>query len=63
MKPLLRIDYVFLSQGMRDVHVEQYQRIMDEGSDHFPIAIDMSFSCSFRSGSPIAEEGEELAEN
>jgi endonuclease/exonuclease/phosphatase family metal-dependent hydrolase len=63
VKPLLRIDYVFLSQGMRDVNVEQYQRIMDEGSDHFPIAIDLLFSGSPCSGSPISEEGEELADN
>lgn len=62
VKPLLRIDYVFLSQGINDVHVAQYQRIMDDGSDHFPIAIDMWFSGSPRSGSPISEE-DTVAEN
>jgi endonuclease/exonuclease/phosphatase family metal-dependent hydrolase len=52
VKPLLRIDYVFLSQGLDDVRVVQYQRILDEGSDHFPIAIDLAFNVSPRSGSP-----------
>ena len=32
---------------------------MNEGSDHFPIAIDMSFSDSTRSSSPVSEEEEE----
>ena len=49
-------------QGVNDVHVAQYQRIMDDGSDHFPIAIDMWFSGSPRSGSPISEE-DTVAEN
>jgi endonuclease/exonuclease/phosphatase family metal-dependent hydrolase len=52
VKPLLRIDYVFLSQGLDDVRVAQYQRILDDGSDHFPIAIDLDFYGSPRSNSP-----------
>lgn len=56
VKPLLRIDYVFLSQGIDDVKVTQYQRILDNGSDHYPIAIDLAFnSGSPRSGSPFDE--------
>jgi endonuclease/exonuclease/phosphatase family metal-dependent hydrolase len=52
VKPLLRIDYVFLSRGVDDVRVAQYQRILDDGSDHYPIAIDLSFTGSPRSSSP-----------
>jgi len=53
VKPLLRIDYVFLSQGLDDARISQYQRILDDGSDHYPIAIDLSFGGSPRSGSPM----------
>lgn len=56
VKPLLRIDYVFLSQGLDDVRVSQYQRLLDSGSDHYPIAIDLTFQGSPRSGSPVFEE-------
>jgi endonuclease/exonuclease/phosphatase family metal-dependent hydrolase len=43
VKPLLRIDYVFVSRGLSNARILQYQRILDDGSDHYPIAIDFSF--------------------
>jgi endonuclease/exonuclease/phosphatase family metal-dependent hydrolase len=52
VKPLLRIDYCYLSQGLDDVSITQYQRILDDGSDHFPIAIDLAFNVSPRISSP-----------
>ena len=58
VKPLLRIDYVFLSQGVDDVKVAQYQRILDDGSDHYPIAIDLCFNGSPRSTSPASPPAE-----
>lgn len=41
-KPLLRIDYAFLSSDLvsSGVRVLQHQRVMDDASDHFPVVID-----------------------
>ena len=58
VKPLLRIDYVFMSEGVEDVKVAQYQRILDDGSDHYPIAIDLCFGGSPRSSSPASPAAE-----
>mmetsp|Transcript_38626 Transcript_38626/g.95057 ORF Transcript_38626/g.95057 Transcript_38626/m.95057 type:complete len:413 (-) Transcript_38626:349-1587(-) len=43
IKPLLRIDYCFLSEDLRrqGCAVRQQQRLMDDCSDHFAIVIDM----------------------
>eukprot|EP00290_Baffinella_frigidus_P029190 CAMPEP_0180225448 /NCGR_PEP_ID=MMETSP0987-20121128/22705_1 /TAXON_ID=697907 /ORGANISM="non described non described, Strain CCMP2293" /LENGTH=442 /DNA_ID=CAMNT_0022188515 /DNA_START=405 /DNA_END=1733 /DNA_ORIENTATION=+ len=40
-KPLLRIDYAFLSADMVNANVAQYQRVLDEASDHFPVVVDL----------------------
>ena len=40
-KPLLRIDYAFLSSDMVKTAVAQYQRVLDEASDHFPVVVDL----------------------
>eukprot|EP00961_Rhodomonas_salina_P062036 832923-Rhodomonas_salina.1 len=37
IKPLLRIDYAFLSKELAASTVRQYQRVLDDCSDHFPI--------------------------
>lgn len=44
IKPLLRIDYCFLSSELVEagVRVHQHQRIVDDASDHYPVVIDMS---------------------
>eukprot|EP00960_Hanusia_phi_P037656 753049-Hanusia_phi.AAC.2 len=40
-KPLLRIDYVWLSKGLQSTQVLQYQRVMDDASDHYPVFVDL----------------------
>mmetsp|Transcript_2988 Transcript_2988/g.6993 ORF Transcript_2988/g.6993 Transcript_2988/m.6993 type:complete len:412 (-) Transcript_2988:209-1444(-) len=42
IKPLLRIDYAFLSKELAAATVRQYQRVLDDCSDHFPIVVDLS---------------------
>eukprot|EP00286_Rhodomonas_abbreviata_P026964 CAMPEP_0181298152 /NCGR_PEP_ID=MMETSP1101-20121128/5630_1 /TAXON_ID=46948 /ORGANISM="Rhodomonas abbreviata, Strain Caron Lab Isolate" /LENGTH=419 /DNA_ID=CAMNT_0023403155 /DNA_START=151 /DNA_END=1410 /DNA_ORIENTATION=- len=42
VKPLLRIDYTFLSRGLDSALVRQYQRLLHTASDHFPILIDLA---------------------
>eukprot|EP00281_Chroomonas_sp_CCMP1168_P024224 CAMPEP_0206237118 /NCGR_PEP_ID=MMETSP0047_2-20121206/14090_1 /ASSEMBLY_ACC=CAM_ASM_000192 /TAXON_ID=195065 /ORGANISM="Chroomonas mesostigmatica_cf, Strain CCMP1168" /LENGTH=386 /DNA_ID=CAMNT_0053661523 /DNA_START=157 /DNA_END=1317 /DNA_ORIENTATION=- len=44
IKPLLRIDYTFLSRELvaAGVRVHQHQRVLDDASDHFPVVVDLS---------------------
>lgn len=44
VKPLLRIDYAFLSSELvsAGVKVMQHQRVLDDASDHFPVLVDFT---------------------
>jgi endonuclease/exonuclease/phosphatase family metal-dependent hydrolase len=73
-KPLLRIDYALLSPELAaaNVAVAQYQRVLDEASDHFPVVVDLKLPpagaaalaggavrrSAAREGSPMVEAGQ-----
>lgn len=63
-KPLLRIDYAFLSPDLDAGLVRQYQRLTDTASDHFPVVIDLTLPApsSFPSRTESPQPAGELCE-